>query len=384
MPTTTGAQPGSELGRFYRATGLAGRVGFGSHPAVLLVDMQVHWNDPQRRLGADMGPAVDAIGELVDTARARDVPVVYVWSAWRADGGDAGRWIEKIPALSDITPDSDGARIHPRVAPRVGDPLVLKKGPSGFFHTPLDAVLRGLGVDTLLLAGASTSGCIRATAIDGLQHGYRTIVAADVVGDRAQGPHEANLLDIDAKYADVVPLGEVLDYLGRLAPEIGVRRAAADAPRPIPAGSLVTCGGDENGAGGGIAVGLPAAKHAVEAAGAPRPHAGAPYSQLVRYGDLLFSSGQIAADPVTATIVGADVAEQTAQVMRNLRTLLEAAGSSLEKIVHATVYLADLEDWPAMNRAYAAHVGATPPARAAVQVGLPTGVLVEIAVIAHV
>jgi maleamate amidohydrolase len=144
--------------------------------------------------------------------------------------------VSKIPALTDVTPDSDGSDIHPRVAPQAGDHMVMKKGPSGFFNTPLDDVLRQLQVDTLLLAGASTSGCIRATAIDCLQYGYRTIVASDAVGDRAEGPHTANLVDIDAKYADVMPLEEVLAYLRRLPPTVEQRRATAEPPRKIPPG----------------------------------------------------------------------------------------------------------------------------------------------------
>lgn len=225
-----------ELGAFYQGTGLSGRVGFGGHPAVLLVDVQVQWNDPNRRLGADMGAAVEAIGTLVDAAREHRVALVYVWSAWSSDGSDAGRWVSKIPALTDVTVESGGSEIHPRVAPQAGDRLVLKKGPSGFFNTPLDDVLRQLEVDTVLLAGATTSGCIRATAIDCLQYGYRTIVACEAVGDRAEGPHEANLLDIDAKYADVLPLEEVLAYLRRLPSTVEQRRATAEPPRKIPPG----------------------------------------------------------------------------------------------------------------------------------------------------
>jgi maleamate amidohydrolase len=217
-------------------TGLSGRVGFGRHPAVLLIDVQVQWNDPNRRLGADMGSTVEAIGTLVDAAREHQIPLVYVWSAWSPDGSDAGRWVSKIPALTGVTLESDGTDIHPRVAPRAGDHMVLKKGPSGFFNTPLDDVLRELQVDTLLLAGASTSGCIRATAIDCLQYGYRTIVASETVGDRAEGPHKANLVDIDAKYADVVSLKEVLTYLRRLPPTVEQRRATAEPPRRIPQG----------------------------------------------------------------------------------------------------------------------------------------------------
>lgn len=239
--TTLGVDADSEIGAFYEQTGLAGRVGVGKNPAVLLIDMQVQWNDPDRRLGADMGPALDSIGQLVDRAREYDVPVVYVSSAWEPDGSDAGIWTSKIPALTDIAIGSDGAEIHPRVTPQPGDHLVMKKGPSGFFNTPLDGVLRELGVDTILLAGASTSGCVRASAIDCMQHGYRTLVAAEAVGDRALAPHEANLLDIDAKYADVVTLDAVLAYMASL-PSVEERRIAAAAPRPTPAGGHTVFG----------------------------------------------------------------------------------------------------------------------------------------------
>jgi maleamate amidohydrolase len=237
-----GVQASEELGAFYVRTGLAGRVGYGTHPAVLLVDMQVQWNKPERRLGSNMGTLLEAAGTLVDAARERDVPIVYVWSCWEADGSDSGRWIAKIPALGEVEPGSDGAEIHPRVQPQPGDPLVLKKGPSGFFNTPLEGVLHELGVDTLLIVGASTSGCIRATAIDALQYGFRAILPHEAIGDRASGPHAANLLDIDAKYGDVVELEEVLAYVAGLPDDVAARRAAADPPRKTPAGSVEVYG----------------------------------------------------------------------------------------------------------------------------------------------
>jgi nicotinamidase-related amidase len=231
-------QAAPDLTQFYAETGLAGRVGFGANPAVVVIDMQVGWNDPARRLGADMTPAIEACEELLAAARAKEVPAVYVWSCW--DDEDAGYWQSKIPALSELTPDSDGVAIHPRVAPRPGDAIVLKKGPSGFFKTPLAEVLAEARVDTVLLVGASTSGCVRATAIDSLSHGYRTILPAEAVGDRAEAPHLANLLDIDAKYGDVVELAEVLDYLNGLPADVEERRAASGAPRPVAMGSRKT------------------------------------------------------------------------------------------------------------------------------------------------
>lgn len=125
-------------------------------------------------------------------------------------------------------------------------------------------------------------------------------------------------------------------------------------------------------------------KQLVEVPAAPLPFAGAPYSQLIRFGDLLFSSGQVAEDPDTGALRGETIAVQTEQVMLNLRNLLEGAGSGLDKILKATIYLSDLADWPAMNEAYGGFFTGAPPARATVQVGLPSGVLIEIGVIAHV
>lgn len=238
MSEAVGVQTNPELSDFYQQTGLAGRAGLGDHPAVVLVDMQAGWYDPERRLGADMDSSLAAAVELVTAARAANVAVVYVWSAWNAGAQDSGRWVDKIPALAELTLGTDGTEIHPAVAPQSGDPMILKKGPSGFFNTPLVEVLDELGVDTVLLAGASTSGCIRATSIDSMSNGFRTVLPAEAVGDRRPAPHEANLFDIDAKYGDVVPLRAVLEYLAALERDPEARRRAAEPRTPTAAGAL--------------------------------------------------------------------------------------------------------------------------------------------------
>src|SRR4029077_2751251 len=112
--------------------------------------------------------------------------------------------------------------------PAPGERIVEKKYASAFFGTNLDVELRSLGVDTVVMAGCTTSGCIRASAIDSLQHGFHTIVVREAVGDRAAGPHEANLFDIDAKYADVVPLAEALGALGGFAASVDFAAKAQD------------------------------------------------------------------------------------------------------------------------------------------------------------
>jgi nicotinamidase-related amidase len=230
------------LGAVYRERGLGGRVGFGQSPAVVIVDMQAGFNDVTCPLGADMSASLDAVAELLAAAREKEVPAVYVWSAWNEAAEDSGRWREKIAGLAAIALGSPNAEIASQIAPRAGDTLVLKKGPSGFFNTPLDDVLREARIDTVILTGASTSGCIRATAIDSLSHGYRTVLPAEAVGDRAEDPHRSNLFDIDAKYGDVLPLETVLHYLGELEPEPERRRAAADTPPRVPRGEATVCG----------------------------------------------------------------------------------------------------------------------------------------------
>jgi maleamate amidohydrolase len=211
-----------ETGAFYAERGIGGRVGYGHHPAVLIVDMQVGLDDPAYKVGADQTPAVEAIAS---------VPIIYVRTGYRPDGRDGGLFIKKIPALIELQADSPAFEIDPRLAPEGGDLIVDKKFASAFFQTNLPSLLVAEGVDTIILTGCSTSGCIRAAAIDGISHGYRMILPEECISDRAEGPHRANLFDINAKYGDVVPLDEVLAYLDRLPASPEERRVAALATR---------------------------------------------------------------------------------------------------------------------------------------------------------
>ena len=134
---------------------------------------------------------------------------------------DGGLWLQKVPSLGDLQIGGRWVEIDPRLEPREDETIVLKKGASAFFGTNLPAILVSQGVDSVILCGATTSGCIRATAIDLLQYGYPTLVPRECVGDRAQAPHEANLFDINAKYADVVPLDDVLEYVASVPGTVG-------------------------------------------------------------------------------------------------------------------------------------------------------------------
>ena len=189
------------------------RVGFGDQPALLVVDLITAFTDPESDLGADVSDVVAQTRRLRERFREQDLPRYFTTVAFEESYGDAGRFVEKVPALRELRLGSDRVAVDERIAPVDDERVILKKYASAFFGTDLETELTTHRVDTLVVAGVTTSGCIRATAVDSLQHGYRTIVPADAVGDRAEGPHRANLFDIDAKYGDVVTTDAVLDYL---------------------------------------------------------------------------------------------------------------------------------------------------------------------------
>ncbi len=192
-------------------------VGFGDHPVLLVVDVVNAFTDPESNLGSDVDDVVESVARLLEAFRDRDLPRYFTTVAYEESYGDAGVFVEKVPALRELRLGTEEVAVDDRVAPVDDERVILKKYASAFFGTDLETELTTDGVDTLVVAGLTTSGCVRATAVDGLQHGYRTLVPADAVGDRAEGPHRANLLDIDAKYGDVVTTDEVLDHLAALS-----------------------------------------------------------------------------------------------------------------------------------------------------------------------
>jgi nicotinamidase-related amidase len=188
---------------------------------VLVVDFSCGFTDPACTLGADMTPEVEATRRLLDTAREKGLPVIFTTIGFEPSGKDGGLWLQKAPALADLELGGRWVEIDPRLDRREDETIVLKKGASGFFGTNLASILVSQGVDTVILCGATTSGCVRATAVDLLQYGWPTIVPRECVGDRAQAPHDANLFDIQAKYADVVPLAEALAYVESVPGRVG-------------------------------------------------------------------------------------------------------------------------------------------------------------------
>jgi maleamate amidohydrolase len=198
--------------------GFHGRVGLGERPALIVVDMSVGFTDPGSPLVCDLEGVVVAIGRLLAATRAAGFPVVYTTVAYgQADRRTAAVFIDKVPALLALEAGSRFVEIDPRLAPASGEPVLTKLFASAFHGTALATLLASERCDSVIVTGASTSGCVRATAVDALQHGYRTIVPREAVGDRNPAAHEANLYDIDAKYGDVVPVEEAIAQIEALA-----------------------------------------------------------------------------------------------------------------------------------------------------------------------
>jgi nicotinamidase-related amidase len=206
-----------EARRIYAEARLGESVTMGSRPAVLVVDFSCGFTDPECALGSDLSAEVEATRRLLDAAREKGLPVMFTTIGFEPSLKDGGLWLQKVPSLGDLQLGGRWVEIDPRLERRPEETLIVKKGASAFFGTNLAAVLISQRVDSVIMCGATTSGCIRATAIDLLQHGFPTLVPRECVGDRAQAPHEANLFDIQAKYADVVPLDDALAYVENVA-----------------------------------------------------------------------------------------------------------------------------------------------------------------------
>ena len=197
----------------YDRAKLGQSVTLGQRPGVLVIDFNCGFTDAGCILGADLTAEVLATRRLLDAARAKGLPVVFTTIGFEPHGKDGGLWMQKVPTLAELEIGGRWVEIDPRLERRDDEVVILKKGASGFFGTNLASVLVSQGVDSVVLCGATTSGCVRATAIDLLQYGWPTLVPRECVGDRAQAPHEANLFDIQAKYADVVSVEDALAYL---------------------------------------------------------------------------------------------------------------------------------------------------------------------------
>jgi nicotinamidase-related amidase len=202
-----------------RFEGFHGRAGFGEKPALVVVDVNRGFTDPASPLVCDLDDCVAAIARLLEAFRSAELPVIFTTVCYDDFGRRAATvFVEKIPALLVLEPGSPWVEIDPRIAPAEGEPVLSKYFASAFFGTTLATLLASAGCDTVVATGASTSGCVRATALDALQHGYRVVVPREAVGDRSADAHEANLYDLDTKYADVVSVEDVLAELAVAQP----------------------------------------------------------------------------------------------------------------------------------------------------------------------
>lgn len=196
----------------YRKQGLGARSGWGQRPALVIVDFVNGFNDPAVLGGGNIPDAIAATVTLLAAARRAKLPVAFTRIVY-APGADSV-FCMKIPALASLHEDNPQSHIVPQLEIRPEDAIIRKTQPSAFFGTDLAGWLIRRGVDTVLVAGSTTSGCVRATVVDAMSFNFRPVVVADCVGDRALAPHDASLFDMGQKYGEVQPLAEVLATLG--------------------------------------------------------------------------------------------------------------------------------------------------------------------------
>ena len=197
--------------------GFGGTLTPGRRPALLIVDFVRAYLDPASPLYAPVEPVRQVCVGLLGKARACGIPVLHTNVVFTPGGVAGGVFYRKLPLLSVFDRGSPLGAFADGLEPVAGEPVISKQYASAFFGTSLAATLTSLGVDTVVIAGLTTSGCIRATAVDTMQHGFIPVVVSDAVGDRDDAPHEANLFDLDAKYAAIATAAEVAAYLQGLS-----------------------------------------------------------------------------------------------------------------------------------------------------------------------
>ena len=202
----------------YQRQGFGRRMGFGKKPALLIIDFNNAFNDPEQFGGGNIPEAIAHTKDLLALARHMELPIAFTTHTYKDDGSEDGIFNLKSPGMRALQPGTHATAIVEDLAPRPGERVIEKHYPSGFFGTDLAGWLARRGIDTVIVTGCTTSGCVRATVVDAMGHGFRPMVPKECVGDRAEGPHEANLFDMDQKYADVMPVKDVVKELEQLSP----------------------------------------------------------------------------------------------------------------------------------------------------------------------
>lgn len=206
------ANSDSDLNENY-AGAFDGHLPFGRKPALLIVDFVVAYLDPASPLYAGVEDALASNERLLAAARRAGIPVLFTNVEYSPGGADGGVFYRKVPALKLFERGSPMGAFPASLQPQAGELVITKQYASSFFGTTLAATLTAMGVDTLLITGLSTSGCVRATALDACQHGFLPFVVREACGDRHPGPHEANLFDLQAKYAEVISETEAIAHI---------------------------------------------------------------------------------------------------------------------------------------------------------------------------
>jgi maleamate amidohydrolase len=201
-----------ELNENYKGA-FDGSLGFGDKPALILVDLVRAYFDKESSLYAGVEDALSSAIRIRDAARAAGVTVIYTNVIYKEDGSDGGVFYRKVPALSAFVAGNPLGDWPDGLDPAKDELVISKQYASAFFGTSLTETLNAEGIDTLIITGVSTSGCIRATCVDAISSGFIPIVVSDACGDRHQAPHDANLFDMNAKYGDVVDEDTVIKYL---------------------------------------------------------------------------------------------------------------------------------------------------------------------------
>jgi maleamate amidohydrolase len=208
----------NEAEKYYSSIGFSRRTGFGERPALLIIDCNHGCSDPAvSPMAISMDAEIRNIRRLLDAARAKGFPVVHTTVVYTDEFFRDGGWfIKKIPTLEVLRPGSKEAQIVPELAPRPGELVIEKRFPSGFYGTNLHSYLTACQVDTVIVTGDSTSGCVRATVVDAVSSGFRVVIPRQCVADRVELTHVVNLFDMDAKYGDVMDVDDVLETLERM------------------------------------------------------------------------------------------------------------------------------------------------------------------------
>ncbi|MDQ0219522.1 isochorismatase family protein [Peribacillus cavernae] len=196
---------------FFKDRGFGKLLGFGKNPCLVVVDIITGFTDPAMPMGSDLSSQIVQVNKLLDKMHSLNLPVIFTTISYDDEAlSDSGIWFKKMEGLKTLKSGTEAVKVDNRLNFRKGDGLIIKKYASAFFGTDLTSRLNANNIDTVIIVGCTTCGCVRATAVDALQYGYSPIVVEDAVGDRSAASHEQSLFDLQQKYADVLKTDEVI------------------------------------------------------------------------------------------------------------------------------------------------------------------------------